>query len=202
MPLPGAESAVMRVPLRSLCGSGKWQTCVPAGCWVGAAHLEAPPWPWALRWVPWPTSQPLPVLPTPGTAWHRRGRVPALRHPFPARPWVCCAPVPTCPPPSSPPGATQREEKSLGAGAQSATLSNLRPDTEYVVTLRPRYAQQPALPSTLTTRTRKHRASPRLSWRQGWVPSRGVPDQPPCPVGMALLPHRCLVGAGLGWGCR
>ncbi|NWH76187.1 CO7A1 protein, partial [Piaya cayana] len=50
-------------------------------------------------------------------------------------------------------GAAQGEERSLGASAQSATLSNLRPDTEYVVTLRPRYAQQPAGPATLTART-------------------------------------------------
>ncbi|KAL2299817.1 hypothetical protein Nmel_012667 [Mimus melanotis] len=51
-------------------------------------------------------------------------------------------------------GAPQREEKSLTASAQSATLSNLQPDTEYVVMLRPRYAQQPAVPATLTARTR------------------------------------------------
>ncbi|NWV63250.1 CO7A1 protein, partial [Malurus elegans] len=50
-------------------------------------------------------------------------------------------------------GAAQREEKSLAANAQSAILSNLRPDTEYVVMLRPRYAQQPAVPATLTART-------------------------------------------------
>ncbi|NXD66125.1 CO7A1 protein, partial [Eolophus roseicapillus] len=54
---------------------------------------------------------------------------------------------------ASPPGAAQGQEKSLGASEQSATLSNLRPDTEYVVMLRPRYAQQPAGPSTLTART-------------------------------------------------
>ncbi|XP_065543694.1 collagen alpha-1(VII) chain [Lathamus discolor] len=52
-------------------------------------------------------------------------------------------------------GAAQGQEKSLGASAQSATLSNLRPDTEYVVTLRPRSALQPARPSTLTARTRR-----------------------------------------------
>ncbi|NXY20585.1 CO7A1 protein, partial [Atrichornis clamosus] len=50
-------------------------------------------------------------------------------------------------------GAAQGEEKSLGASAHSATLSNLRPDTEYVVMLRPRYTQQPAVPATLTART-------------------------------------------------
>ncbi|NXC79092.1 CO7A1 protein, partial [Cercotrichas coryphoeus] len=50
-------------------------------------------------------------------------------------------------------GAPQREEKSLTASAQSATLRNLQPDTEYVVMLRPRYAQQPAVPATLTART-------------------------------------------------
>ncbi|RMC00145.1 hypothetical protein DUI87_23556 [Hirundo rustica rustica] len=50
-------------------------------------------------------------------------------------------------------GEPQRE-KSLTASAQSATLSNLQPDTEYVVMLRPRYAQQPTVPATLTTRTR------------------------------------------------
>ncbi|NXG56027.1 CO7A1 protein, partial [Hemiprocne comata] len=50
-------------------------------------------------------------------------------------------------------GVAQGEEKSLGASAQSATLSNLRPDTEYTVTLRPRYTQRPAVPATLTART-------------------------------------------------
>ncbi|XP_009076240.1 PREDICTED: collagen alpha-1(VII) chain, partial [Acanthisitta chloris] len=52
-------------------------------------------------------------------------------------------------------GAAQGEEKSLGASAHSATLGNLSPDTEYVVMLRPRYAQQPAIPATLTARTRR-----------------------------------------------
>nr|XP_041574710.1 collagen alpha-1(VII) chain isoform X10 [Taeniopygia guttata] len=51
-------------------------------------------------------------------------------------------------------GAPQREEKSLTASAQSATLSDLQPDTEYVVMLQPHYAQQPAVPATLTARTR------------------------------------------------
>ncbi|TRZ13503.1 hypothetical protein HGM15179_013603 [Zosterops borbonicus] len=49
-------------------------------------------------------------------------------------------------------GEAQRE-KSLTASAQSATLSNLQPDTEYVVMLRPRYAQKPSVPATLTART-------------------------------------------------
>ncbi|RLV99448.1 hypothetical protein DV515_00009730 [Chloebia gouldiae] len=51
-------------------------------------------------------------------------------------------------------GAPQREEKSLAASAHSATLSDLQPDTEYVVMLQPHYAQQPAVPATLTARTR------------------------------------------------
>ncbi|NWX28551.1 CO7A1 protein, partial [Notiomystis cincta] len=50
-------------------------------------------------------------------------------------------------------GAPQREEKSLAASTQSATLSNLQPDTEYVVMLRALYAQKPAVPATLTART-------------------------------------------------
>lgn len=50
------------------------------------------------------------------------------------------------------------------ASAQSATLSNLQPDTEYVVMLRPHYAQQPTVPATLTVRTRKYCANPGSSW--------------------------------------
>lgn len=53
----------------------------------------------------------------------------------------------------------QGEERSLGAGALSATLSNLRPNTEYVVTLKARYAQQPAATTSLTARTRKYHAA-------------------------------------------
>ncbi|XP_051483825.1 collagen alpha-1(VII) chain [Apus apus] len=61
-------------------------------------------------------------------------------------------------------GAAQGEEKSLGASAQSATLSNLRPDTEYTVMLRPLYTQQqPAVPVTLTARTREYCTQP---WAQ------------------------------------
>ena len=103
-------------------------------------------------------------------------------------------------PSNSPLGAAQEEEKSLGASAQSATLSNLRPDTEYVVTLRPRYAQQPAVPATLTARTRKHHARP---WAQ---PGTGMSSQhraaPP-----VTMPHGdgaawpIALWGGLGWGC-
>lgn len=71
-------------------------------------------------------------------------------------------------PSAYPSGAAQGEEKSLGANTQSAMLSNLRPDTEYVVTLRPRYTQQPAVPATLTARTRKQ------AWLQlaTWISSQ------------------------------
>lgn len=70
------------------------------------------------------------------------------------------SPPHTCPRPSmSPPGMPQGEERSLGAGALSATLSNLRPNTEYVVTLKARYAQQPAATASLTARTRKYHAA-------------------------------------------
>lgn len=106
----------------------------------------------------WPPSQPRPVLPTPGTAWHPQGEEPARRHPFPAGPDTGRVPAPAHTPLCPPAGAAQGEERSLGAGALSATLSNLRPDTEYVVTLRARHAQQPAATATLTARTRKHRA--------------------------------------------
>ncbi|KAM4654580.1 collagen alpha-1(VII) chain [Amazona ochrocephala] len=107
----------------------------------------APPCPTALG-VPLAAVPASPRLPTPGTAWHPRA---GCGHPFAAGS-ERARPLPTA---ASPPGAAQGQEKSLGASAQSATLSNLRPDTEYVVTLRPRYVQQPAGPSTLTARTRR-----------------------------------------------
>lgn len=103
--------------------------------------------------------------------------------------------------PHTPPGAPQREEKSLTASAQSATLSNLQPDTEYVVMLQPHYAQQPAAPATLTARTRKCCAQP---WAQPGLgmgsQHRDAPLQSLWPVGMGL-PGPWLP-LGLGWGCR
>lgn len=188
-----------RVPPWLLHVGGKQQTPVPARDRAGAAHLAAPPWPWALQGVPlpWPTSQPLLVLPTPGTDWHPQGRVQAHRNPFPAGPGVCHVPVPT----HTSPGAPQREEKSLAASAQSATLSNLRPDTEYVVMLRPRYAQQPAVPATLTARTRKYCAQP---WAQLGLGTgsqhRDAPLLSLCPIGMGLPGP--LLPVVVGWGCR
>lgn len=125
----------------------------------------------ALAAIPASPSTPLPALPTPGTDWHPQGKVRARGHPFPAGPGMCCAPVPTLTPPPPSPGAAQGDEKSLGASTQSATLSNLRPDTEYVVMLRPRYVQQPAVPATLTARTRKNGAWP---WAQ---PGTGMSSQ-------------------------
>lgn len=74
-------------------------------------------------------------------------------------------------PSHAPPGEPQRE-KSLMASAQSATLSNLQPDTEYVVMLRPHYAQQPTVPATLTARTRKYCAQP---WAQLGIQHRNAP---------------------------
>lgn len=114
----------------------------------------------------------VPASPHAPHPWHclaspGQGAGPWTPLPCRAGPGTCRAPVPTLTPPPLPPGAAQGEEKSLGASAQSAMLSNLRPDTEYVVTLRPRYAQQPAIPSTLTARTRKHCTVPGLSRGQG-----------------------------------
>lgn len=86
-----------------------------------------------------------------------------LRTPLPSWAWRMLCPHAHPYSSTSPPGAAQGEEKSLGASAQSATLSNLRPDTEYVVMLRPRYVQQPAVPATLTARTRKPHA---WTWAQ------------------------------------
>ncbi|XP_062441893.1 collagen alpha-1(VII) chain [Rhea pennata] len=60
-------------------------------------------------------------------------------------------------------GAARAEEKSLGASALSATLGDLRPDTEYVVTLRPHYAQRPAAPATLSARTQRPEGLQRLA---------------------------------------
>lgn len=118
---------------------------------------------------------PVPASPRAPHPWHRlaspgqgAAHTPSLPH--------------TCPRPSgSPPGMPQSEERSLGAGALSATLSNLRPNTEYVVTLRARYAQQPAATASLTARTRKHHAAvpmqghhlwgdKEMGWHNLWVP--------------------------------
>ncbi|KAJ7406919.1 hypothetical protein WISP_130785 [Willisornis vidua] len=79
-------------------------------------------------------------------------------------------------------GAARGEEKSLGASAQSATLSNLRPDTEYVVILQPHYAQQPAVSATLTAQTRhlvgvQHLAVHNISAQSmllAWQPASGA----------------------------
>lgn len=114
---------------------------------TAAARLQSLPAP-RPSGCPWLWSRPLPGSPPlapPGTP--RAG----CGHPFTAG-TEHARPLPTA---ASPPGAAQGQEKSLGASAQSATLSNLRPDTEYVVMLRPRYTQQPSGPSTLTARTRK-----------------------------------------------
>lgn len=45
---------------------------------------------------------------------------------------------------------------SLGANALSAVLSNLRPNTDYVVTLYPRYLQHTAAPAVANARTCKY----------------------------------------------
>lgn len=106
--------------------------------------------------------------------------------------WAWCVPCP-CAPPDTPPGEAQRE-KSLTASAQSATLSNLQPDTEYVVMLRPRYAQKPSVPATLTARTRKYCAQP---WAQLGLgvgsQHRDALLQSLCPIGIRL-PGPLLTG--------
>nr|XP_048713923.1 collagen alpha-1(VII) chain isoform X3 [Caretta caretta] len=50
-------------------------------------------------------------------------------------------------------GEAQAEEMSLGANAVSVTLSNLRPNTDYMVTLQPISQRQTAAPAQLTGRT-------------------------------------------------
>lgn len=93
VPLPGAVSTDVCVPPRLLHVGVGGRPPAPAGRWAGAAHLAAPPWPWVLPWVPlfWLPSQPLPALPTPGTAWCSRGRV--LSHDTPSLlGWGCAVP--------------------------------------------------------------------------------------------------------------
>lgn len=151
----------------------------------------------APRGAPGPCPSLFPVLPTPGTDWHPQGRVQAPQTPLPC--WSWCVPCPCVP--HTPPGAAQREEKSLTASAQSATLSNLQPNTEYVVMLRPRYAQQPAVPATLTARTREYSAQPRAQLGLGLDSQhRDAPLQSLCPTGMGLPGP--LLPVGMGWGCR
>lgn len=138
--------------------------------------------------------------------WHclaSPGQGASPRTPLPCWAWRTPCPCTHLPPSASHPGAAQGEEKSLGASTQSATLSNLRPDTEYVVTLRPRYAQQPAVPATVTARTRKHRDQPCA--QPGTGRSSQHRDAPPVTVphgdGAAWPMARCCL-RGPGWGCR
>ncbi|KYO29739.1 collagen alpha-1(VII) chain isoform B [Alligator mississippiensis] len=76
-------------------------------------------------------------------------------------------------------GEAQVEEMSLGANALSAVLSNLRPNTDYVVTLYPRYLQHTAAPAVANARTLRMEGVTELtvqsiSWDRMLVVWRGV----------------------------
>lgn len=56
-------------------------------------------------------------------------------------------------------GETQAEEMRLGSSATSVLLSNLRLNTDYVITLYPIYSHQTIAPSVISGRTCKCRLS-------------------------------------------
>lgn len=59
-------------------------------------------------------------------------------------------------------GETEAEEVTLGASATSFLLSNLRPNTDYVITLYPTYSRQTVAPAVVGGRTCKSQ----LSWNR------------------------------------
>nr|XP_014341886.1 PREDICTED: collagen alpha-1(VII) chain [Latimeria chalumnae] len=65
-----------------------------------------------------------------------------------------------------PQGGAQPDERSLGADVLSTTLSELQPDTEYVITLYPVYPRNTAAPSSITGRTLRLEGVQRLLGRE------------------------------------